>query len=368
MRLAGPVCATLMLVALGGCGEGSGGGGQSQGDVRLRVRMATSDPHLLGVAGVDLDLNRDNVVVRDRVSAPAGAMLSFPLEAIVRVPIGPGPLHIEATARMADGTALGGGAGDGTVAAGDIVTITVEMYSNRGRPSRSRPDAGISDPVDSGAGVDAAAPPVDTAGAPEAAADASQAQPEAGPLDMGPPPCQARTHQLIAQEVVSVDNGPPPKEPTDTRVLVSSGFAHNHVHDYVGWMRFDLSQIPERATVTSMKVSLELEQVPSSSPPLAILYSSNDGWNAQTLTSETAERVPRTARVSGDLGMPGARRQSYAVDVALYRSYWAGDLADNALTLGMISTTAPDAPETWANFYGLDSAAVSPALELVTCE
>jgi hypothetical protein len=360
----GFVCLALLLAAVCRCSGGAG-----EGETRLRVRLHTSDPHLFGVGSVDLDLARDNVVVRDGVSARDGNALSFPLEAIVRVPIGPGALHVEATARMGDGTVLGGGEGQVTAASGEIVTVAVELYSRRARPARARPDlpdgGGEGDPGGVDAGVDAAAPPVDAP--PDAGQEAGQGTADAG-VDAGEPPCQARTYRLIAEEVVSVDNGPPPKEPTDTRVLVSSGFAHNHLHDYVGWMRFNLSPIPERATVTSMKVSLELEQAPSSPPPLAILYSSNDSWTAQTLTSETADRVPRTARVSGDLGAPLARRASYAVDLALYRPYWAGDLGDNLLTLGMISTTAPDAPETWANFYGLASPAVSPALELVTCE
>jgi hypothetical protein len=34
----------------------------------------------------------------------------------------------------------------------------------------------------------------------------------------------------------------------------------------------------------------------------------------------------------------------------------------------MVSTTAPDAPETWADFQGLDPIDLAPTLELETCE
>jgi hypothetical protein len=81
-----------------------------------------------------------------------------------------------------------------------------------------------------------------------------------------------------------------------------------------------------------------------------------------------AETIPRTARVSGDLGLPRAGRAEYAVDVARYQSFWAGDLADGALTLGMISTSPFEQAETWADFHGLEPASEAPVLELGTCE
>jgi hypothetical protein len=364
----------LSLLAASQCGGGGGGGG----DVRVRVRLETSDPHLPGVGSVDLDLRRDNVVVRDRLAAGVGNTLSFPVEGIFTVPIGPGRLQVEATARTADGAVLGGGDGEVTVASGRIEVVTIALYSHRSRPNRGRPvfpDGGEPTDAPPAPAPDAAAPGAGDAGN---TGDTGQGGGDAGagdgasadgaPPDAPAPGCVMKTHRVIAGAVVSVDQGPPPRDPSDTRVLVSSGVGHDHVHDFVGWMRFDLAVVPDRAALVSMRVTLELEQPPLAPPPLGILYSSDDGWNADTLGSETADRVRRTARVSGDLGVPHARRDSYAVDVPMYQRFWSGDLADDVLTLGMISTTALDAPETWATFYGLASPAVAPALDIVTCE
>jgi hypothetical protein len=362
-----------LLAGLCQCGGGGNGGGGM--DVRVLVRLETSDPHLYGVGSVDLDLKRDNVVVRERLAASAGGALGFPVEGIFQVPIGPGRLAIEATARAAGGEALGGGDGEVMVASGRIEAVTVALYSQRARPNRGRPvfpDGGeLSDapppPVDAGpGGADGGALPD---AAPEAQAGPDAGAPEAGvPPDAPEPGCVPRSRRVIASAVASVDHGPPPKDPVDLRVLVSSGLGHGHLHDYVGWMRFDLAAVPDRAVLMSMKVWLELDAPPSAPPPLGILYSRDDRWDPATLTSDTADSVRRTARVSGELGVPQARRAAYAVDVSMYQPYWSGDLADDAVTLGMISTTALEAPETWATFYGLASPAVAPSLDLVTCE
>src|SRR5437773_9894268 len=107
-------------------------------------------------------------------------------------------------------------------------------------------------------------------------------------------------------------------------------------------MRFDLSRVPDRAVITGLRVSVVLTRPPQSAPRLAILYSAKDDWDPGQLTSDTAELVPRTAPVSGDLGPPRNGRGDYAVDVGLYRPLWAADLADHAITLGCVPTTPGD--------------------------
>jgi hypothetical protein len=335
------------------------GGGGADGEVRIKVRLENHDPHLYDVAAVDLDLRRDNVVVRDRLAALAGQLLTFPVEVIVKVPIGAGALLVEAIPRDREGQALGGGEGQVTAASGSIAAVTVALLSDRNRPARGRAGAG----TDGGLLADAAAPPEDAA--PDAAPQADGPEPTA---DAAPEPCVPRTHRLPASAVLSLDYGPPPRDREDTRVAVSSGFSHDHVHDFVGWMRFDVRVVPDSARLTSAKVSLVLTRSPMVIPPLAILYSATDRWDPATLTSDLAELIARTARVSGDLGPPRNGRADYQVDPERYRTFFAGDLADDAVTLGLVSTTPPMAPESWADFYGLDPTDLAPTLELETCE
>lgn len=336
----------------------SGAAPASDPDLRIRIRLETSDPHLVGVASVDLALRRENVVVNERVAPGADGALGFPLEVVVKVPIGPGPLAVEAVPRSAAGLALGGGEGQVIAAAGTLPAVTVVLSSERQRPVRVQMGAGE-------ARLDAAAPPP--------VADAGAVPDGSGPVggapDAGDPPCELRTRQVVAQAVLSLDYSPePPRDQASALVRVASGFDHGHHHDFVGWIRFPLSGVPERAALTSMKVSLVLAMPPFRAPPLAITYTVNDGWTPGALPSEMAELVPRTARVSGELGLPRSSRGEYAVDVAMYERFWAGDLADDAVTLGIISTSPYEAPETWADFHGLEQELLAPVLELTTCE
>jgi hypothetical protein len=347
----------VLAAASAGCASNTGPG--TPADVRIKVRLENQDPHLYDVTTVDLDLRRDNVVVHDSVG-DTDHPFAFPSEVIIKVPIGAGPLTIEATPRGGSGVSLGGGEGT-VVATGDAVaSVTIGLLSDRNRPSRGHnpePDAGLA--------PDAAAPDAEVAaGAPDAGADEAIATPD-GPA----PACTPRTHHLVAQAVVSVDYGSLPRDREDSRVSVSSGFAHDHVHAFVGWMRFDLSEIPPGAKLNAMNVGLVLTMDPEGHVPrLAIVYSADDQWDPDTLTSETADTLPRTAPLSGDLGTLRSARALYPVDVSRYQSYWAGDLADHLVTIGMISTTAPDSPETWCDFYGLDPAELAPYLDLETCE
>jgi hypothetical protein len=296
--------------------------------------------------------------VHDRIGGPESP-ISFPTEVIQKVPIGAGPLVIEATPRNAAGVALGGGEGQVTVQSGAIATVTIQLVSERNRPSRGRPggdlDAG-SEPGD--AGMDAAA---DAEMAPDLASS------DAGGTDAAPA-CTPRTHHLLANAVLSVDYGSLPRDRESNQVAVSSGFAHQHIHAFVGWMRFGLHEVPVGARLDRMRVSLVLTSPPVSIPRIGILYSATDVWDPESLTSDQAESIVRTAPVSDDLGPPAVARGDYDVDVARYRPFWSADLADGTVTLGMISTTPADRAETWADFYGLQPSELAPALDLDTCE
>jgi hypothetical protein len=357
------VLVPLLLTALAaGAGCRGGGGAGGDGDVRVQVRLQNEDPHLYDVATVDLDLRRDNVVIQEHLTAPAGQVLSFPTELILKVPIGAGPLTVDAIARAGNGAEMGGGQGQVTVTAGAIAALTIQLLSDRNRATRGHPgvggdggaeDAGLADkdgPLAADTGVppppDAALPPP-----PDAAG-----------------PCSPHSYRLTPVVVVSVDYGSLPRDSEDTRVAVSAGYAHEHIHDFVGWMRFDLRGVPDRAVLTAMKVALVLIRPPTNIPQLALVYSTNDQWQAGELTSNTAESVPRTARVSGDLGPPRPARALYAADPARYAPYWPADLQDNALTLGITATNPPDSPEAWADFHGLGDPLLAPVLELETCE
>jgi hypothetical protein len=77
--------------------------------VRIKVRLENQDSHLYDVASVDLDLRRDKRGGARSPGGGGGTVLDFPAEVIVKVPIGPGTLMVEATPRGDDGRALGGG-------------------------------------------------------------------------------------------------------------------------------------------------------------------------------------------------------------------------------------------------------------------
>jgi hypothetical protein len=307
------------------------------------------------------------------VDAPPGSFLTFPVEAIVPVPIGEGALLVEATPRAATELVLGSGEGQVTATRGAIAEVTVELFSERLRPSRVRTGPGADPEPDAAAlaatdgpptlaGPDAGAATVDaTDPAPGDAAAAADQRPD-------PVPCAPRTRQLVAEEVVSVDYSlDPPRDAASELVRVASGISHEHQHDFVGWIRFSFAEVPAHATLSSLKVSLVLHSQPQVPPPLAIVYSGSDRWDRR-LTSEMAEAIPRTARVSGELGLPRNARAEYPVDAALYRQFWAADLADDAVSFGIISTSPPQEPETWADFHGRQQMLLAPVLELVTCE
>jgi hypothetical protein len=342
------IAAALSLLALLACSSNGSSSG-TDGDVRIKVRLENTDTHLYEVASVDLDLKRDNVVVRERLAAAPGRVLEFPAELIVKVPIGPGALMVSATPRGPDGQELGGGEGEVTAAADTIVTVTVALLSDRNRPIRGRmsgPDAGLD--------VDA--------GAPDAVVEADAApEPDGGA-------CSPHSRRLPAVAVLSLDYGSLPRDREDDRVSVSSGLAHEHIHAFVGWMRFDLTEVPDHARLTAARVSLVLVRAPAGATNLIVLYSATQGWDPAELTSDTAEQIERTDQVSEPLGPPRPSRALYPLDPARYRGYFARDLAGHAVTLGMFSATPPGEPEAWADFYGLEPEQYAPVLELETCE
>jgi hypothetical protein len=336
--------------------------GEAGGEPRLRLRLTTKDPHLVGVARVELQLRRDNVFFSEQVSGSGGQGLALPAELVVKVPIGAGALQIDATVRGLSGEVVGDGTAQAVAPASGTAEASLELYSLRtDRPSR-RPTV-----ADGGVEEDAALPDA----APDKPPVPIDAGGEAGPSDAAPLPpdagCTSKSYRLVASAVVGVDYGSIPRDQVDSRVAVSSGFGHMHVHDFVGWMRFDLDDIPANAELVSLKILLQLDQSSSPPPPLGILYSPTDKWNPAIITSDTAEMITRGARVASDLGFPLPGRAPYAVDVAKYRPFWSGDLRDKAVTLGMISTTTPDIPETWAYFESL-TGRYPPALDLTTCE
>ena len=345
------IVATAAAFTLLACGSSSTTTGE---DVRIKVRLENQDSHLYDVASVDLDLRRDNVVVHDRLAAAAGRVLDFPAEVIVKVPIGPGTLMVEATPRGDDGRALGGGEGQVTAASGTIAAVTVSLLSDRNRPTRGR----MAGP-DGGAEPDAA---------PDAAPPDATFEPDGPAPDLPSTPCTPQSRRLPAVAVVSVDYGSLPRDREDDRVSVSSGYGHEHIHAFVGWMRFELKGIPAGARLVAARLSLVLVRPAMGAPDLVVLYSASDDWDPGKLTSDTAEEVERTDQVSSPLGAPRPARALYALEPDRYRPHFAGDLADGLVTLGMFSATSPSAPEAWADFYGLEPDELAPVLELETCE
>jgi hypothetical protein len=180
--------------------------------------------------------------------------------------------------------------------------------------------------------------------------------------------CIEQTRRLIATKWLSVDHGPAPADaPRREPVEVSRGVSHDHEHDTVSWFQFDLSALPEHATLRKLTLSV-YGLTNEGSPTLVLYYADFDLWNP---ASASADDIFRTASVGN--GNPlRTGLQQISIEMLRYAEYWADDLADNALSIGVGGSNPGQEPERWAELATPRSFGVPPngipTLEVVTCE
>ncbi len=128
-----------------------------------------------------------------------------------------------------------------------------------------------------------------------------------------------------------------------------------------GFMRFNLSAIPDNAVITGMSLTLFAEFAPTGTPVLGIRRSSLDTWTRggtgfplafdETLQAGDAGPFPGTSGTPYTFLLPNAG----LVD-------WSTDLADDFLSL-VVSEVGPGTND-YMYFFGSDSAGTRPSLEV----
>jgi hypothetical protein len=180
--------------------------------------------------------------------------------------------------------------------------------------------------------------------------------------------CVEQTRRLIAAKWLSVDYGPAPADaPRREPVEVSRGVSHDHEHDTVSWFQFDLTGLPEHATLRKLTLSV-YGLTNEGSPTLVLYYADFDLWNP---ASASADDIFRTASVGN--GNPlRTGLQQISIEMMRYAAYWAEDLADNALSVGVGGSNPGREAERWGELATPRSFGVPPngipTLEVVTCE
>jgi hypothetical protein len=130
-------------------------------------------------------------------------------------------------------------------------------------------------------------------------------------------------------------------------------FAYNATssHDIVGWMSFNLSTIPDDATVQS--ITLSLHQHPSyfsNSPYLQIMTNNVNGW----ATSVTSGAMPKGPYVSSQFtAFTANARNNFALTPGSIS--WGAELLDNQLNLGVDQTNTASGTR-YIYWYGVASA------------
>ena len=110
--------------------------------------------------------------------------------------------------------------------------------------------------------------------------------------------------------------------------------AYNTSTDIDGWIKFDMSFIPDAATITSLSLTLFSEgdfNVPYNSPNIQVFRSSYDGW---VLGGTGFPGTLDEALTGVDSGpFPSARHAAYTFSLNAGAVDWSADLLDDTLSL-----------------------------------
>ncbi|MBK9031084.1 MAG: hypothetical protein IPL61_07075 [Myxococcales bacterium] len=106
-------------------------------------------------------------------------------------------------------------------------------------------------------------------------------------------------------------------------------------YDLTGWVGFDLSSIPDTATISAMTLYAYAFTVVNA-PTVRVQYSAANSWSSATVT--TAQLVRTNAQVANAIA-PTVNAWN-AFPIIITSQNWAADLADNWLSLGVDNTNA----------------------------
>lgn len=110
--------------------------------------------------------------------------------------------------------------------------------------------------------------------------------------------------------------------------------AYNRSADIDGWIKFDLSVIPDAATITSLTLTLFAEGAfgtPVNSPSIQVFRSSHDSW---TRGGTGFPSILDEALTGVDTGpFPATRHTAYDFILDASAASWGSDLSDDTLSL-----------------------------------
>ncbi|MBL7008785.1 MAG: DNRLRE domain-containing protein [Planctomycetes bacterium] len=133
-----------------------------------------------------------------------------------------------------------------------------------------------------------------------------------------------------------------------------------------GFMKFDLSSIPDGSAITSMKLTTYHEYGfgnPASNPEVQIYRVGNDAWSR----SNSADPHPGLNEVLTPVhagAFPVADLVPYVWDLDVNAASWSGDLLDDTLSLAMRNVAGNAGRYSYVYWYGSDASPAPPELEV----
>lgn len=132
-----------------------------------------------------------------------------------------------------------------------------------------------------------------------------------------------------------------------------------------GFMKFDLSAIPDGATFVSMKLTTFHEYDfgnPYNDPEVQIHRVANDTWSRPAVDPHPGLNEVLTPVHSG--AFPTADLVPYTWNLDVLAANWSVDLADDTLSLGMTNVAGLVGRYSYVYWYGSDTSPAPPALEI----
>jgi hypothetical protein len=127
-----------------------------------------------------------------------------------------------------------------------------------------------------------------------------------------------------------------------------------------GFLLFDVSQIPDNATIVSMTLRVYLENdygSPSNNPVVDVYYSDDDGWTRNTVVPN---QLSLDALLANDIPFTSyIPFYDFELDVSAHD--WRQDLIDNQISIGFKNDVLYDS---YVYFFGAYGIPVGPSPEL----
>lgn len=131
-----------------------------------------------------------------------------------------------------------------------------------------------------------------------------------------------------------------------------------------GFAKFDLSSIPDTATITGMVLTTYHEfgfGNPFMDPEVRVYRSAGDSWSRGANDTHPGLNEALTPVTTG---FPGADLVPVVWNLDVNAVSWSGDLADDTLTLALRNEAGAVSRYSYVYFYGSDSSPAPPELEV----